>query len=290
MLPTIGAIIFGTSAFAFSPSHSVPSTKQLVAVGDIASTINGPQVQVAALTSALDPDAVLLLGDLAYTNGSTSDFSSKFVPSWGPVVSAFPTYAVPGNHEYKTPGANGYREIVSRYGLPRTGSDLWWVKKIGGYTIIGLDSEKLSSAGKLTAKGKREKSFIKNVLASNNGRPTIVAWHRPRFSSGHHGNQNDLGVKTLWNSISTDRDVKLVLWGHDHNFENRKFAVGGHYIRTLVIGTGGAEKYICTTASCIDDVYGVVKLSLYPSKIYWKFISTELPGQGKTLKSGSFSW
>jgi 3',5'-cyclic AMP phosphodiesterase CpdA len=290
ILVLAGVLLFGISSFVGSPSQSVTSTKYLVAVGDIASTINGPQVGVATLTTALDPDAVLLLGDLAYANGASSDFNSKFVPSWGPVLNAFPTYAVPGNHEYKTTNANGYREIVSQYGLPKTGNDLWWTKRIGGYTIIGLDSEKLSSAGKLTEKGRREQLFVKNALAANNGRPTIVAWHRPRYSSGRHGNQYDLGVKTLWNAISADRDVKLVLWGHDHNFENRKFIVSNHPVRTFVIGTGGAEKYVCNAASCIDDVYGVVRLALYPNKISWKFVSTELPGQGKTLKSGSFSW
>ena len=284
------ATLVGAGALLASPSQSAESTQYVVAVGDIASTVNGPQVGVASLTKALNPNAVLLLGDLAYKKGSNSDFNTKFLPSWGSVLSNYPTFAIPGNHEFKTKNASGYRKVVSAYKLPKTGSDLWWSKNLGDYTIIGLDSEGLGTSTKLNAKGKREKKFITNALAAANGRPTIVTWHRPRYSSGPHGNQSDIGVTTLWNLVSADADVKLVLWGHDHDFETNEISVGGRNLMTMVVGAGGAEAYDCTGATCIDHIFGALGMTLSAKKIDWEFRSTETADKGTVLKSGTISW
>lgn len=284
------ATLVGAGALLAAPSQSAESSLYVVAVGDIASTVNGPQVGVASLTKALNPNAVLLLGDLAYKKGSNSDFNTKFLPSWGSVLSNYPTYAIPGNHEFKTKNASGYRKVVSAYKLPKTGNDLWWSKNLGDYTIIGLDSEGLGTGAKLNAKGKREKKFLTKALVAANGRPTIVTWHRPRYSSGPHGNQSDIGVATLWNLVSVDADVKLVLWGHDHDFETNEISVAGRNLMTMVVGTGGAEAYDCTGATCIDHIFGALVMTLSAKKIDWEFRSTETSDKGTVLKSGTISW
>lgn len=274
-----------------NPSSAADSAIKVVAVGDIAYTVGGAQEATASLTQALDPSLLLLIGDLAYNKGSKSEFTKKFIPSWGPVVKAQQTIAVPGNHEYKTSNANGYRSFIKTYKLPKTGNDLWSVKKVGGYTIIGLDSEGLGKGANLNAKGKREKKFLKKALAQNNGRPTIVMWHRPRFSSGEHGDQKDVGVTTLWNIVSADTDVKLVLWGHDHNFETgQPTATTGRQVPTMVIGTGGAEQRDCTGTTCIANVFGVASLTLKPQSIDWEFRTTQESGTGKLRDSGTISW
>lgn len=261
-----------------------------MAVGDIAAAPTGPHVGVAALTKALNPDAVLLMGDIAYQKGAVADFTNNFLPSWSSVVTTYPTYAVPGNHEYKTSNANGYRNFVSTYSLPKTGKDLWWSKNLGSYTIIGLDSEKLGSGKKLNAKGKREKKFLSKALAAANGRPTIITWHRPRFSHGEHGNQTDIGVTTFWNMALADPDVKLVLWGHDHDFEETDVTGAGRTLVGLVVGTGGGEDRACDFAGCIAHVNGALGMTLSAKKIDWEFRSTQSADKGKVLASGRISW
>lgn len=274
-----------------NPSSAADSSIKVVAVGDIAYVANGAQNATAALSDALNPELILLLGDLAYNKGSKSEFKKKFIPSWGPVVKAQQTIAVPGNHEYKTSNANGYRSFIKSYGLPKTGNDLWSVKNIGEYTIIGLDSEGLGKGKNLNAKGKREKKFLTKALLQNNGRPTIVMWHRPRFSTGEHGDQTDVGVTTLWNMVAADTDVKLVLWGHDHDFETGEpTAPTGRKVPTMVIGTGGAKQRECTGATCIDFVFGVTALTLKAKSIDWEFRTTEESGAGKVRDSGTISW
>lgn len=274
-----------------NPSLAADTGIKVVAVGDIAYSVGGAQGATAALTDALDPQLLLLLGDLAYNKGSKSEFSKKFIPTWGPIVKAQQTIAVPGNHEYKTANANGYRNFIKTYSLPKTSNDLWSVKKVGSYTIIGLDSEGLSKGANLNAKGKREKKFLTKALSQNNGRPTIVMWHRPRFSTGEHGDQTDAGVTTLWNQVSADSDVKLVLWGHDHNFElAQPIASTGRAVSTMVIGTGGAEQRECSGSRCIANVFGVASLTLKSQSIDWEFRTTEESGTGKVRDSGTITW
>jgi len=299
---TVAALIAAGPTIA--PSQASTADVTIVAVGDIAKYVNGAQTKTAALTVALKPSHVLLLGDLAYMYGQRADFKSKFDPSWGKLVAAtIPTIAVPGNHEYsKSAVADGYRAAANTYRFPITArsgelADLWSSTRIGAWTIIGLDSEGLTSStasNRLNAKGTREVAFLKAQLAANNGRPTIVMWHRPRFSTGPHGNQTDIGVTSLWKVSSADIDVKVALFGHDHIFEpvQRSIAatssVPAHTVLTMTVGTGGADLYKCSGVHCIKNSYGVAKLTLHATSLDWKFIAVSNTAMtGKVLKSGT---
>ena len=58
------------------------------------------------LVKKIDPDAVFALGDLQYQAGSLANFEESYNPTWGRFKNI--TYPVPGNHEYGSPGAEGY--------------------------------------------------------------------------------------------------------------------------------------------------------------------------------------
>ena len=259
------------------------TTTTIVAVGDIARS-NGGQYKTAQLTKNLKPNAVILLGDLAYSNGSASNFTNYFEPAWSSVLDKYPTYAVPGNHEYRTSNASGYRSLVARHALPKTGANLWWNRNVNGWTIIGLDSEKASST--------TQANFLKSALQANDGRPTIIVWHKPTFTRGQH--QSDRCItSTWWNTISADRDVKIVMWGHDHNYEQvdhsptdspatycrNSLAAPNHVMTTFVVGTGGAELRTCATPNVPGELlcgtssknYGVLKLTLNAHSYAWSF-------------------
>jgi acid phosphatase type 7 len=274
------------------PSANASDPTVIVAVGDIARS-GGGQEQTARLTSNLKPDKVVLIGDLVYEKGTDSEFKKYFLPSWGKLLSK--SYAVPGNHEYKTRNANGYRKIVTDYKLPRTGTKLWWAKKVDGWTIIGLDSEALSGST-----GTAQVNFLKQALKENNNRPTIVTWHRPTYSRGSHGNQED--TKKLWNVISADKDVKLALWGHDHNYEQVQRTVlrgtaNERKINTFVVGTGGANLRNCRTANIAGELicgktnnYGVLQLKLERNGYTWTFRNANGSKNGRILDSGRINF
>ncbi len=97
---------------------------------------------------------------------------------------------------------------------------------------IGLDSEALSDPTQI--------AWLESQLARHDGQPTLVMRHRARFSSGENGDQADTDVH--WDVIKDDPDVRLVLWGDDHDHERMAVPVTGRApLTAMVIGTGGSS-------------------------------------------------
>ena len=124
-------------------------------------------------------------------------------------------------------------------------------------------------------------------LAANQSTCTLAYWHKPRFSSGQHGNNS--GVQPLWQALYDD-GADVVLSGHDHTYE--RFAPQNpsgqadptRGIREFVVGTGGAGLYSFPTIQANSEVrnnttWGVLKLTLHPTRYNWEFI----PVAGQTF-------
>ena len=282
-----GALALAVLSGPGSPSETTPAdvpilraaaaptgpAAHVVAVGDIASA-SGLDDAVADRVAALAPDALLLLGDIAYSSGSAQEFSSYFAPEWSRFSAIWTP--VPGNHEYRTTGVAGYREF---FGVPS--GPLYSSTKVGAWRIIGLDSETPASSGQL--------AWLEATLAAHDGEPTLVMWHRPRFSSGQHGDQRD--TDGLWDAVKDDPDVHLVLWGHDHDYERMSVPVAGRDALTaMVVGTGGGELRATPTLPArswrefyVDHTTGVLDLQLGAAGFSWRFVTAD----GTTLDQGS---
>jgi alkaline phosphatase len=254
----------------------LPVGPRVVAVGDIASA-TGADDRVADLVAEFDPDALLLLGDIAYPDGSAQDFASYFAPDWARFSDIW--LPVPGNHEYRTPRAGGYRQF---FGVPS--GPLYSTGTVGGWRVIGLDSERATSLKQLT--------WLRATLKANPGQPTIVIWHRARYSSGQHGDSPD--TDALWDLVKQDPDVRLVLWGHDHNYERMAVPVNGRAaLPAMVVGTGGGK--LRPTPQLperswrevyVDNTTGVLDLRLGATSFTWRFVTTE----GTSLDQGEQQW
>jgi 3',5'-cyclic AMP phosphodiesterase CpdA len=254
-----------TTTFGYAPwVERGQRAVRFVAAGDIADN-GGQQMATASLAESLDPDRVIALGDLAYDSGTIAEFRTRWAPSWGRFDDIALT--VPGNHEYMTANAGGYRAYFGITG--RT----WWSERAGSWLVIGLDSERPNN--------RRQLAFVRRVLDINDGRPTVVVWHRPRFSSGDHGNSSS--VEPLWRIVSRDDDVRIALWGHDHNYEHLSIPIAGRStkVHAFVVGTGGtplrpftrrASRY---TVTRVDDHHGVLVLSLGTERWRWAFVQTD---------------
>jgi 3',5'-cyclic AMP phosphodiesterase CpdA len=248
----------------------------VVAVGDIANP-GGAYEQTAALTRELAPERVLLAGDIAYPSGTIAQLRELFDPSWGQFRATW--LPVPGNHEYRTARAAGYREYFDESG------GLYWSRKVGSWRVIGLDSEKVASA--------TQRTWLKATLKKHNGKPTLVMWHRPRFSRGEHSDQAD--TAGLYDLVRRDKDVKLLIWGHDHDYERMSIPVAGRStpLSAFVVGTGGAEQRSGTTndgrtwSEVFNNTqYGVLDLRLDTRGFSWAFVTIT----GQTLDSGTQTW
>jgi 3',5'-cyclic AMP phosphodiesterase CpdA len=287
IVPITSTLVVALIATSLQPAQA-NSAVTIVAVGDVAMS-KGGQAKTAALTKNLKPQQILLLGDLVYKSGTDKEFKKYFLPKWKSLLPK--TWAVPGNHEYRTPNAAGYRNLITQNSMPATGENLWWVKQTGAWSVIGLDSESLTGAT-----GEKQLEFVQQALASNDGRPTIVTWHRPTFSRGYHGDQAD--TSSLWNLVSADKDVKLVLWGHDHNYEQVERVVQAgtaneRKVNTILVGTGGADLRKCSTPNIPGELicgkknnFGVLHLKLEDNGYSWSYRNANGKKLGRQLDSG----
>jgi hypothetical protein len=212
---------------------------------------------------------VFTLGDNAYPDGTLTQFNNCYGPTWGRHKSR--TKPVPGNHDYHTAGASGYFNYFgAAAGDPAKG---YYSYNLGAWHIIALNSEISQSAGSAQEK------WLRADLAANPKTCTLAYWHKPRFSSGQHG--NIAASQPLWQALY-DYGADVVLNGHDHTYErfapqNPNAQADPKGIREFVVGTGGAGLYSFTSNQPNSQIrnnttFGVLKLTLHSTSYDWQFI------------------
>lgn len=240
-----------------------------MAAGDVACD-RGPdtmlcrQGDTAKLIAAQHPDAVLALGDLQYEEGSLDAFRQWYGSSWGRFKAI--THPAPGNHEYGTDGAAGYKAY---FGVSRT----WRSFDLGAWHLVALDSECDRIGG--CAAGSLQERWLRADLARSQKRCTLAYWHRPRYSNGLHG--SDAATAALWQDLAAV-GAEIVLSGHDHDYERLRPHDG---IRSFVVGTGGRSLYPLRpfrvgSAKAWNKGFGALRLELHDGWYAWRFLS--VPG------------
>jgi 3',5'-cyclic AMP phosphodiesterase CpdA len=239
----------------------------------------------AKLVGAIQPDAVLALGDNQYPSGALADFQAMYAESWGAYRDI--TFPVPGNHEYGTPGARGYYAYFGeRAGEPDKG---YYSYDLGSWHLVALNSECDHVGG--CGDSDPQATWLRQDLSSHPRKCVLAYWHRPRFSSGSHG--NDLDQDVLWR-ILAEAEADLVLSGHDHDYE--RFApmdaqgqADPEGLTQFVVGTGGASHYRfhnpeATSAVRITGRNGVLRLKLTGEAYAWQFMTAP---DGEVMDSGT---
>src|SRR5581483_3155912 len=172
-----------TRGWTISPDSGDPV---LVGAGDIAYCGNDNDEATAELLDNM-PGTVVTLGDNAYDNGSLTNFSDCYGPTWGR-HKARTTPAI-GNHEYVTSAASGYFSYFgAAAGDPTQG---YYDYQLGAWHVIVLNSNCTQIGG--CGAGSPEEQWLRNVRASSQAECTVAVWHHPRFSSGtSHGSNVEM--------------------------------------------------------------------------------------------------
>ncbi len=288
----------------------------VMAVGDIACQSGTPVTtttcrhgDVASLISAAGPDRVIALGDLQYQQATLPQFMAPgaYHDTFGPLKSI--TLPVLGNHEYLD-GTNGYFDYF--YGSGVSTGPLgarpsgYYSTQVGSWTFIGLNTE--CDAGGVSGGcgvGSPQYTWLQQQLATS-GSCTIVAAHRPRWSTGaSHGSYPQMAA--LWDLMATN-EVDVVLSGHNHVSEIFKpIGVSGPGasptldpagIRAFTAGGGGvniqglsatSDPLIAALEARSRVAFGPLKLVLGADGYSWDY----LPVSGMTFTNsgttGSFS-
>ena len=268
----------GDGKASCSVTHRQGSTADPVvaAVGDLvcqpgaAVTATTCQHQaVADSIAAARPAAFLALGDNQYDAATLADFRSAYHPSYGRLKSI--THPIPGNHEYKTAGAAGYFDYFGTAAGYRSRG--YYSFDIGSWHVIALNSERdYGWSGAQVA-------WLKQDLAAHRNSCVLAYWHKPRFSSGLHG--NNASTAPFFDTLLAG-GADLVLGGHDHNYERfapqtGSGAASASGLTSVVVGTGGKTHYGQGTLRPNSvarnfSTFGWLKLTLRPTAADLQFV------------------
>jgi hypothetical protein len=263
----------------------------MIGAGDIARCdASGDEATARIVDSVLRADSianvdrvVFTLGDNAYLSGSTKQWTDCFTPSWGDPKKRIMRNIRPaaGNHEYYTTGADPYYKYFGEAaGPPGKG---YYSYDHGDWHVVVLNSEIMVNEGFTQGERQVQEDWLEKDLTANTKSCTVAYWHHPRFSSGSHG--TNVRVTSVW-QILYDKNVDLVLTGHDHHYERFLPQTPSGVLDTLkgipsfVIGTGGADlrglrrPLAANSATRIEGHYGVLVLTLGSKEYRSVFLST----------------
>jgi acid phosphatase type 7 len=283
----------GSSSSTTGPTPSSSSAASGGAVTDVVLTGAG-DIGACGLSGAADtsdllidqPGTIFTAGDNAYENGSDREYASCYAPTWGRVKDR--TMPAPGNHDYQTAHAAGYVKYFGTAAEPD--GTTWYSKDLGAWHVIVLDSN-CAAVGGCEARSPQGRWLATDLAANSDTRCTLAIWHHPRFSSGEHGNDVDVGP--FWSQL-VPAHADLIINGHDHDYERfapqdasgREDRTTG--IREIVVGTGGAGLRAFTHQAANSEfrlagAWGVIRLTLRKTGYDWQF----LPANGVVTDSGS---
>ena len=250
-------------------SHAVNAPPAvLVGAGDIGRCGSPGPEQTARLLDSID-GVVFAAGDNAYPNGTAENYRDCYDPSWGRHKTR--TRPAPGNHEYDTGSASGYFGYFGGNAGPSHAG--YYSYDLGAWHIVSLNSELDTRAGG------RQHQWLRADLAANRSGCVAAIAHRPRFSSGPHG--NNAQMQDLWSTLH-EFGVEILLSGHDHLYE--RFAPQDPHgardpdrgVRQFVVGTGGSATSPINVIQPNSEVrgrdWGVLRLTLLSGSYEWAFV------------------
>lgn len=262
------------------PPPAGQGTAALLAVGDVGWCGSPGVAQTAALLDRFS-DPILLLGDLAYPNGSAADFQRCYHPEYGRFRSR--SRPVPGNHEYDLGNADGYFGYFGDAAGP--GRSGYYSFEAASWRVLMLNS------AIPIERGSAQYAWVQDQL-QRRSRCTLATVHHPFDGSGRHGPTPFL--RDIW-QLLYDNGADVVVNGHEHNYEriapqdaNRRLD-HDRGLRQFTVGTGGAPVYAKTrhaaNSEFFADTWGALRLELAPTGYSWQFLDVN----GMTLDRGTAS-
>lgn len=279
---------------AVGPVAASSGDPVVVAVGDIACTPGDTahscqQSATEAIAQKQKPNAVFVLGDNQYENGSLSEYdgTGAYDSTWGFFNSI--VHPVPGNHEYGTSGAAGYFGYFGQDVANPLGTNGYYSVNLGNWHIDALNSNCTDSGcgdaldgGTTSAQLTWLNTDLANERAANPNACLLAMWHHPRFSAGWTSGVPN--VAPLYNALYAAH-ADVVLNGHDHLYERFAQLDGSGNpttagVREFVVGTGGESLNglgfppPSSLQAWDTSDFGVLVLTLHSSSYSWKFVTT----------------
>jgi tartrate-resistant acid phosphatase type 5 len=275
------AISFLFTIFEINPfkafGQAENKTFDIAAVGDIGCGGNGTNTISSIQNNA--PNLAIFLGDLSYESNLECFFSqTKGLENNG---TGSIVLAVIGNHDIDSRDGNKVtkKELMDHYQIPSAG---YYSKTFDNGKILvvamnftGLEYEPHGAKSILE---NEQYAFVKKTLESSNATLKVIASHAPFISqcgepthSCHASLELTKNITfTKYHNLFKNTGVKLVLSGHNHNYQRAE----KDGITYIVSGLVGESQYPLPqkTESQFADVYGYLHLTFNKGSLDGKFI------------------
>jgi hypothetical protein len=190
-------------------------------------------------------DVWLLVGDNAYESGLDSEYQTNFFNIYqGSLTKNHVLWPSPGNHEYGNNAVLAEGTDVPYYSIFSTptngeaggvpsGTKQYYSYNYGNIHFISLQSyaEEESNTAALFDTTSAQAEWLKQDLAANTQKWTVVYFHYPPYSKGGSNSDTDpidFRIRNKIVPILERYKVDLVITGHSHDYE-RTFLINGHY-------------------------------------------------------------
>lgn len=179
-------------------------------------------MEVQAQRRGAPYDALILLGDMIYPNGDSDLTRDSITQPFAQTLENGVLIPALGNHDIRSDEQDAVMSALGR-------DSAWFVQRVGPVRVISLDSNRVNDPAQM--------AWLRKVLAEKQppGTWTIPAMHHPAYSSGLHGSTK--GIQEYWVPLFEKAGVRLVLAGHDHDYERTT----PQRNITYVVSGGGAK-------------------------------------------------
>ena len=189
------------------------------------------------------PDLFLHVGDMAYADGTDTEFTLNFFGMYEDVLRNTTSWPALGNHEGHT--SDSSTETGPYYdayvlpsdgrsgGLP-SGTEAYYAFDYGNVHFIVLDSHDSSRAP-----GGPMLTWLREDLDATDAQWVVAYWHHPPYSKGSHDSDSvgqliEMRENVL--PILEAHNVDLVLAGHSHIYERSYLLRGAFDTPTTAAG------------------------------------------------------
>jgi hypothetical protein len=189
-------------------------------------------------------NALLLLGDNAYSQGTDPEYQSNFFNHYKDnFLKKYPLFPTPGNHDYGNDNPNlqlshkmPYYDIFTmpvngESGGVASGNEAYYSFDYGNVHFLSLDSYgKEDQSTRLYDTLGKQVQWIKADLAAHKNKGWVVAyWHHPPFSLGSRNGETEtdmIKIRENFIRILERNGVDLILCGHSHVYERTRLMQG----------------------------------------------------------------
>lgn len=239
-----------------TPPSDPTAPVRYVVMGDMGSGTDD-QLTLIQRVRELDPDVIVLVGDVAYEAGTDSDVRLRLLSPWVDILATRPLYITLGNHDAATERG---RPLFDAMPLPTNdeeGTKNYFRVDHGCCTFLCLDSQYGFDDPQPP-----QVAWLDRQLASSRRAWTCGFAHHPIYSRGAH--RADPGLVQHVVPRLEQHDVPLFFTGHDHNYQRAHPRRGGVSIPvfgdtiegppgpiSIITGGGGRGLYD------VDDLEGL---------------------------------